>query len=141
MDHCLLEQLKEKLSGSKLELSGVSRSILALTKDITVQTEEETRISRGIFQACLFIRRLLSTPPPVAPAVSTAAPAPTVPTIKKGGVRLPKVEVPKFDRNIMNWKMFWEEYSVSIDLKSRLSDPEKLAYPYQALKERSGREL
>ena len=59
MDRCLLEQLKEQLSGLKLELFDVSQSILALTENTTVQTEEETRISKGIFDAHLNIRRLL----------------------------------------------------------------------------------
>ena len=57
MDRCLAEQLGEQLNGLKLELFDVSRSILALTEDTTVQTEEENRISRGIFDACLFIRK------------------------------------------------------------------------------------
>ena len=106
MDRCLLEQLEEQLGGLKLELSDVSRSILALTEDTTVQTEEETRTSRGIFKACLYIRRLLSTTLPVKPAIATSAP--TVPTAKEGGIKLPKTEVTKFDGNVMNWKMFWE---------------------------------
>ena len=90
-----------------MELFDVSRSILALTEDTTVQTEEETRISKDIFEACLYIRRLLSTMPLIALAVATVAPAPTVPTVKEGEVRLPKIEVPKFDRNIMNCTTFW----------------------------------
>ena len=36
MDHCLLEQLEEKLSGLKLKPFDVSLSILALTEDTTV---------------------------------------------------------------------------------------------------------
>ena len=75
---CLLEQLGEQLSGLKLELFDVSRSILALTENTTVQTEEETRISKGIFDACLHIRRLLSTTLHVASAVASAEPAPTL---------------------------------------------------------------
>ena len=107
MDRCLVEQLEEQLDGLKAELFVVSRSILALTRDTTVQTEEENRISRDIFEACLFIRRMLSTPPPVGEPMTVPA-APTVPTIKEGGIRLPKIEFPKFDGNIMNWKTFWE---------------------------------
>ena len=91
-----------------------------------MQTDEETRISKSIFDACLHIRSLLSTTPPVAPAVATAAP--TVPTAEEGGVRLPKIEVPNFDRNIMNWKTFWEQYFLSIDSKPELTDPKQLAY-------------
>ena len=140
MDRCLAEQLKEQLNDLKLELFDVSRSILALTKDTTVQTEEENRISRGIFEACVFIRRMLSMPPPVAEPMVVST-APTIPTIKEGGIRLPRIEVPKFDGNIMNWKTFWEQYSVSIDSKPRLSDPEKLTYLRQALKDRQAKDV
>ena len=140
MDHFLVEQLKEQLNGLRLELFDVSRSILAQTEDTTVQTEEENRISRAILEACPFIRRMLSTLPPVAEPTAVPA-APTVPTIKEGGVRLPKIEVPKFDGNIMKWKTFCEQYSVSIDSKSGLSDPEKLVYLRQALKDGQGNDL
>ena len=125
MDRCLLQQLKEQLSGLKLELFEVCRSILCLTEDTTVQTNEETTISKGIFSACLHIRKLLSTMPPVTPAIATSAP--TFPTAKEGGIRLPMVEIPKFDRNIMNRKAFWEQHSASINSKPRLTDPEELA--------------
>ena len=138
MDRCLVEQLEEQLIGLKLELSDVSPSTLTLTEDTTVQTKEETRIFRVMFEACLYIRRLLSIRPSTTPAVAT--PAPTVPTGKEGGIRLPKIEVSKFDGNIMNWKTFWEQYSVSIDLKPGLTDPEKLAYLCRALKDGEAKE-
>ena len=41
----------------------------------------------------------------------------------------------------MNWKMFWEQYFVSIDLKPGLSDPEKLAYLCQALKDGQAKDV
>ena len=30
------------------------------------------------------------------------------------GVKLPKIDVPTFDGNILNWQSFWEQFSVSI---------------------------
>ena len=71
-------------------------------------------------------------------AVTTA---PTVQTIKEGGVRLPKIDIPKFDGNIMNWKTFWEPYSILKDSKPGLSDPEKLAYLCQVLKDRQAKDV
>ena len=92
---CFLKQLEEQLIGLKLELFDVSQNILALTEDTTVLTDKETRISKGIFDACLHIRRLLSTTPPITPAVTASSS--TDPTAKKERTRLPKIEVPKFD--------------------------------------------
>ena len=76
---------------------------------------------------------------PVRPAVPS--PTPTVPTNKEGGIRLPKIEVPKFEGNIMIWKRFWEQCSVSIDSKPGLTDPEKLAYLCKALKDGKAKEV
>ena len=102
-----------------------------------MQTDQEIRIPKGIFDACLRTRRLLSTRPPITSAVAT--PAPTVPLANEGGIRPPKIEVLNFDENLMNWKTFCEQHSVLIDSKPGLTDPEKLAYIYmylcQALKD------
>ena len=90
-----MEQLEEQLSVLKSAFFDVSQCILALTEDTTVQTDEETRISKGIFDPCLHIRRLSSTMPPVPPAIATSAP--TAPSAKGGGIRLLRIEALKFD--------------------------------------------
>ena len=56
-------------------------------------------------------------------------------------VKAAKDQVPNFDGNIMNWKIFWEQYSVLIDSKPRLSDPEKLAYLRQAVKDGQAKDV
>ena len=38
------------------------------------------------------------------------------------GIRLPKLDVPVFDGNILNWRRFWEQFSVSIHERSSLAD-------------------
>ena len=126
VDCYLLEQLEEKLSGLKLELFDVSRSILALSHDTTVQAETESKIPQGIFDACLRIRRLLSTPTPVT--------FPTV-THEGGRTKLPQIAVPTFDGRITEWRTFWEQYEIAIHGKPYLSNPEKLAYLQQSPKD------
>ena len=42
--------------------------------------------------------------------------------------------MPTFDGDIMNWRRFWEQYEVSIHSRTHLTDPEKLAYLRQSLK-------
>ena len=49
-------------------------------------------------------------------------------------MKLPKIGVVMFDRNILNWKMFWEQLDVSIQYKTQLTSVEKLAYVRYALK-------
>ena len=62
-------------------------------------------------------------------STSTASPVPDAKSVK-----LPRREVPTFNRNIFNWKTFWEQFGVSIHTRLSLTDAEKLAYLMSALK-------
>ena len=53
------------------------------------------------------------------------------------GVKLPKLEVPTFDGNIMNWAAFWESFGALSLSRWRVDDAEKLTYLRQALKDES----
>ena len=55
------------------------------------------------------------------------------------GVKLPKISIPTFDGNIMNWSSFWEQFEVSIHKKENLEGVEKLAYLRHALKDGSAK--
>ena len=59
----------------------------------------------------------------------------TLPSLDCKGVKLSKLDVPKFDRNIINWRTFWEEFFISIHSRSGLSDTEKLVYLRHSLKD------
>ena len=50
----------------------------------------------------------------------------TTSTVDGKGVKLPKLEVPTFDGDILGWKTFWEQVSVSIYTHPNLSNAEKL---------------
>ena len=64
----------------------------------------------------------------------------STPTDSKG-VKLPKLDVPTFDGNILNWKSFWEQFSVCVHRRSNLSDSEKLVYLQDALKGGSAKQV
>ena len=49
-------------------------------------------------------------------------------------VKLPKIDVPTFNGNILHWNTFWEQFEVSILSKTYLTNVEKLAYLRHALK-------
>ncbi len=59
----------------------------------------------------------------------------TSPTTSEGGVKLPKLDVPSFDGNLINWKPFWEQFTISVHGRASLSAAEKLAYLKHALKD------
>ena len=43
-------------------------------------------------------------------------------------VKLPKLEISKFDGSVLNWCTFWERFSASIDLREDISEIEKFNY-------------
>ena len=51
------------------------------------------------------------------------------------GSQLPRIEVPTFDGNPLNWRMFWEQFDCAIYNKPQLTDSEKLKYLKDALKD------
>ena len=46
----------------------------------------------------------------------------------KTGVKLPRLEVPSFNGNFVNWQLFREQYCISVHDKTKFSDSEKLVY-------------
>lgn len=55
------------------------------------------------------------------------------------GVKLPKLDVPQFDGNLIHWRSFWEQFNISIHSRSTLSDSEKLVYSQHSLKDGSAK--
>ena len=90
------------------------------------QTDElftiQARLSKKIFDCGHNIKRLLGRHGSVSAQESK-------------GVRLPKLEVPTFDGNVLKWTTFWEQFSVSVHSRTNISDTEKLVYLQQALKD------
>ena len=67
--------------------------------------------------------------------VSTVTQAVVAPSVTTSGVRLPKISVPTFDGNVINWRSFWEQFTVSVHDRSNLSPAEKLTYLKHAVKD------
>ena len=124
-DVCLLQQLEEQLSEFKKEFSDVRCCLLSLkVEDTSDLGHLLTRVEKYQFDCGLEIRKLLR---------SRSSPSPSVSDAK--GVKLPKLDVPVFDGNILNWKTFWEQFDVAVHDRSNLTDTEKLAYLRHALKD------
>ena len=121
-DVCLLHQYEEQLRDLKVELKDICSVLLSLGVEESDQFyTSQTQLDKEQFDCSLKIKRLLfpsgqtldSTPPP---------------SLDSKGVKLPKLDIPKFDGNIINWRTFWEQFSISIHSRSGLSDAEKLVY-------------
>ena len=80
-------------------------------------------VEKALFECSLELRRLLqpNQPKDSSDIISTE-------TSTSRGVKLPKIDVPTFDRNILNWRTFWEQFSVAVHNHDNISDSEKLVY-------------
>ena len=93
-----------------------------------------SRLEKMLFECSHVIRKFInscgpgtkSTPTPVADSSST-------------GVKLPKLEVPTFDGNLLNRKQFWGQFCGLLHDSTSLSDGEKLVYLQNALKDGSAK--
>ena len=114
---CLLHQHQEQLAGD------INSSLLSLNLgDGDKLTLLQTEIEQAIFNCSLNVKKALRS-------------RDGEPSAGDGkGVRLPKLEVPTFDGDILNWKAFWEQFSISVHNRPNLSDSEKLVYLQHALK-------
>ena len=132
MDVCLLRQYEEELSDCKKQLADVRNSLMSL--DLEESDELSTlqaTLEGEIFDCSLRVKKLLL-------ASTHKSGSPTSSSDGKG-VKLPKLDVPTFDGNILHWRSFWEQFCVSIHDRSNLSDTEKLVYLQQSLKNGSAK--
>ena len=124
---CLLQQQEEHLTDMKRELAVVRNELLSADYEDAGEFDDALdTIEKGIFDCSLRVRKLLRSQ-----NAGTASPSPVSDT---KSVKLPRLDVPTFDGNILGWKTFWEQFSISIDSRSSLTDAEKLAYLRSALK-------
>ena len=120
-DVCLLRQYEEQLRDRKVELVDICSNRLSLGIEESDQLyTSQTQLDKELFDCSFKIKRLLF---PSGQALDS-----TLPSLDSKGVRLPKLDVPKFDGNIINWRTFWEQFSISTHSQSGLSDAEKLVY-------------
>ena len=135
-DICRLQQHEEQLSDYKKDLADFRNSLLSL--DLTEGDESlelHATLEKLFFDCSLQIKELLR--PHAPPHEPTTAPTPS----DNKGVKLPKLDVPTYDGNILNWKCFWEQFCISVHNRPSLSDSEKLVYLQHTLKDGSAKRV
>ena len=117
----------EQFQGYKKELTDIDVKLFSLeiaeTDDLMTH---HTQLNKALFNYSVRLRKLFEMHTPARAAVPTDGDA--------SGVKLPKLEVPTFNGNILHWRSFWEQFSISVHSRSNLSAAEKLVYLQQALK-------
>ena len=133
-DSCLLLQYEDQLSDCKKELTDVRNSLLPHDLEETDGLSTLlVSLEKQVFDCSLKIKQLLH-------ALSHSHDPPTA-SLDGKGVKLPKLDVPTFDGNILNWRSFWEQFCVSVHDRSNLSDAEKLVYLQHSLKNGSAKNV
>ena len=123
-DVCLIQQCEEQLSEYKKDFTDVRRSLLPFDVEDTSELGLLlARIEKALFDCALDARKLRHS----RDFSSTSLP-------DSRGVKLPKLDVPSFDGNMLNWRTFWEQYQVAVHTRSNFTDSEKLAYLRHAVK-------
>ena len=127
---CLLEQLEGDMLDHKRELGETCQEILAL--ELYEHNELNTlqsSLQDIIFDSSLKICKLLHL----------KCEAKSFPQGK--GVKLPKIDVPKFNGDVLNWQTFWEQFNISVHNQDCLLESEKLVYLQHSLSEGSAKHV
>ena len=116
------------ITGLEGKLQGLKEKILSLD-DYKVPKDQASWIKTDLFDLRVIITQKTDDPKKKETAAINTTGMPTT-----SGVNLPRIEVPTFDGNILNWRLFWEQFDSAIHSKHTLTDSDKLTYLRDALK-------
>ena len=89
---------------------------------------------------CVKVKKLLFLSS-ASPSSESVAAAPPTAASASHSVRLPKIDVPTFDGELLHWQTFWDQFRISIDQRSDISNTEKLVYLCHSLKDGSAKSV
>ena len=127
VDRYALINYIDEIGSLKAKLQGIQERILSLD-DYTRREDLASRIERDLFDLRVIVTRKTDDPKKKESTGDTAGLA------TMSGVNLPRIEVPTFDGNILNWRIFWEQFDSAIHSKPQLTNSDKLTYLRDALK-------
>ena len=119
---------QETTKDLKQQLQGINKDL------ISVEDSEELEDRRPDLQQLLYdlkidVDRLAGL------SEEEKTPLMTSGVTEKSSIRLPRMEIPAFDGNILNWQIFWEQFDSAIHSKPHLFDSDKLTFLRKALKD------
>ena len=117
----------------KLELRKISRDLLSM--EDTGELEKRVSTLEQLLESLKAdVKRLVGSKEKKRPVSTSGA-------IGISGIELPRIKVPNFDGNILNWQFFWEQCNSAIHSKHLLTDSDSLTYLREALKSRPARNV
>ena len=120
-----VKQFEEQLLDYKSELTEVTNRIFFLdledTDDVVVR---HTRLEGVVCALSLRLKEL---------SISITSASASLPSDSKCA-KLPTLDVPTFHGNPLNWRSFWEQFTISNHKRTNISNSEKLVYLQQLCK-------
>ena len=114
-----LQECQREISALGTQLAGIMGEILSLPGEERDLMDSATTIKKALKEANYRASRL----------IHSLEGAPKTPeTRSEPTIELPKINIPKFDGETLNWVTFWEQFEIAIHLNKRLHDVQKLAY-------------
>ena len=125
IDLCLVRQREEQLHGLKQDLNDIGKALVTLDLDDKDELMvRHTALDTKIFEDSLQLKRMIQD---------------SIASTDSHEVKLPKLDVPVFNGNILHWSTFWEQFTVAVHSRKDISDSEKLVYLRQSLREGSAK--
>ena len=118
-------------STSLIQLTNDFKKLRTAVEESTIH--EDNLIHRDLVQIKSRIHALNSRERESTPTSIMSS----TPVAKSRTVQLPKLQLPTFDGNIMNWAQFWAQFRTAVDSNPDLTQEHKLAYLRDAIKDPS----
>jgi len=114
-----LQECQREITSLGSQLAGIMGEILALPGDERALIDDAASIKKALKEANYEASRLIHS--------MEEAPKP-IEVHSEPTIELPKVNIPTFDGDILNWVTFWEQFEIAIHSNKKLHDVQKLAY-------------
>ena len=127
-DLALIQQYQEEL----LDIKGQLATYCDCLSHLKLPEDDELRVRYSQlktlhFNCCHKIKKIINSQGSSSSTLSTKS------------LKIPKLEAPTFDGDILNWTHFWEQFTISIHERTSLSD--KFVYLQHSLKGGSARSV
>ena len=114
-----LQECQKEIGALGTQLAGIIGEILSLPGDEKDLIDLATSIKKALKGANYEASRLIHSMEEV-PKIPEVHSEPTI--------ELPKINIPTFDGDTLNWVTFWEQFDIAIHSNKKLHDVQRLAY-------------
>ena len=126
MDVYTLRGEEERINRFQLKLEEITNDLLSV-EDADGLDERTSHLEQLMHKLKIGVKRLAGSKEEKSSLTTSGV-------TEMSCVKLPRIETPSFDGNVLNWRLFWEQFNGAIHSKSHLSDSDKLTYLREALK-------